>query len=252
MRKAHGRKGKTVDPSLKNQYRWYDGLTLRTIPPILALVIKMWMVSCRVVTVRGLEKEKAALARSGGGAVYVTWHQRISYHFHYLCARNLTVMISQSRDGEYAARLATWLGFRNVRGSSTRGGSTALKEMVTLIQGGEAGGMLADGPLGPPRVAKIGSVIIARNAGVPMIPILWGADRCWVLNSWDRFLMPKPYARIVVSCGDPIWVPQETDGEGLESYRRALEDSLNREARWCDEQFGPERPWRKENRASAA
>lgn len=231
--------------SVRSPFRWYDPLTLAIIPPMAALLIKAWMMSCRVVKEVGLEAEQAALARSGGGAVYVTWHQRISYHFQCLGAHGLTVMISRSRDGEYAARLASWLGFKNVRGSSTRGGSQALQEIVLKLNEGAIGGMLADGPRGPARVAKMGSVVMARDARVPLIPVLWGCDRCWILNSWDRFLVPKPFARIALYHGEPIWIPPQINGEGLEAFRRLLEDRMNQGARWCDEQFGPERPWRK-------
>jgi hypothetical protein len=157
----------------------------------------------------------------------------------------MTIMISQSRDGEYAARLADRLGFRGVRGSTTRGGFVALKELVALIKQGERVGMLADGPLGPARVAKIGTVIMAREAEAPILPIAWGADRCWVLNSWDRYLIPKPFARVAVYLAEPIWVPGSAKKKDLEFYRRRLEDELNQITRWCDEQFGAERPWRK-------
>ena len=203
------------------------------------------MLSCRVVKVEGLEKYKEALSQSGEKAVYVAWHQRVSYHFHYLGSLHAAVMISRSRDGEYAARTLAWLGFKNVRGSSTRGGSEALKQLVQRIRDGEIGGMVPDGPQGPARVAKMGSVIIGRDAEVPLVPVLWGADRCWVFNSWDRFLLPKPFARVAIFYAEPIWVPRSAKEENLEEYRRLLEDRLNRGTRWCDEQFGGERPWRK-------
>lgn len=203
------------------------------------------MLSCRIVTVKGEEKEKEAANRSGGGAVYAGWHQRMSYHFHYFGSRHVTMMISQSRDGEYAARAAQWLGFKNVRGSSTRGGKQALDELTQRVREGEIAGMLADGPLGPARIAKIGSVVMARDAEVPLIGVLWGADRCWVLNSWDRYLIPKPFARVAILYTEPMLIPPTASGEELESYRKVFEERMNQGARWCDEQFGPERPWRK-------
>ena len=233
-------------PPKPSPLRWYDPILLRVIPPIVALLIKFLMLSCRVIKVKGQEPEREAVARSGGRAVYATWHQRMPYHFHYFGTRHLTMMISRSRDGEYAARVAKWLGFRNVRGSSTRGGSKALKEITQRIREGELGGMLADGPQGPARVAKIGSVLMARDAQAPLIPVLWGADRCWVLNSWDRYLVPKPFARVVICHAEPIWVPHSVKGEELKTYRLLFEKSLNEAARWCDEHFGPERPWRKD------
>jgi lysophospholipid acyltransferase (LPLAT)-like uncharacterized protein len=215
------------------------------IPPLTALLIKLLMLSCRIVKVEGEEKEKEAVRRAGGGAVYVSWHQRMSYHLPHFGSSHVTTMISQSRDGEYAARIAKWLGLKTVRGSSTRGGLMALKELVKRIRNGEVGGMLADGPVGPARVAKIGALIIARDAEVPLIGVLWGADRCWVLNSWDRNLIPKPFSRVVFLYSEPIWIQRRARGEELEAYRKLLEERLNQGARWCDEQFGQERPWRK-------
>ena len=228
-------------------FRWYDALLLRVVPPLAALAIKLLMLSCRVVRIKGLEETREAVSRTNGGAVYATWHQRMSYHFHHFGSRHVTMMISASRDGEYAARVARWLGFRNVRGSSTRGGTLALREIIRRMREGEIGGMLADGPRGPARVAKIGSVIMARDAGVPLVPVLWGADRCWVFNSWDQYLVPKPFARVVVLYEEPIWIPQHAGGEALEPLRRLFEDRLNRGTRWCDQQFGVERPWKKQD-----
>jgi lysophospholipid acyltransferase (LPLAT)-like uncharacterized protein len=234
-----------LESETRNPFRWYDAIFLRIIPPLSAFLIKLLMITCRVVKVEGVDRDKKALNESGGKALYATWHQRMSYHFHHFGSRHVTMMISSSRDGEYAARTATWLGFKSVRGSSTRRGVKALKELVDKIGEGEIGGMLADGPQGPARVAKMGSVVIARDAEVPLIAVLWGADRCWIFNSWDRYLVPKPFARIAIFHAEPIWIPRTAKGDELEEYRRLLEDRLNEGTRWCDEQFGSERPWRK-------
>jgi len=229
----------------KSLLRWYDPLFLSILSPIIALAIKLLMLSCRVVKIEGEEEQREAVERSSGRAVYATWHQRMPYHFHFFGSRHLTIMISQSRDGEYGARIAQWGGFKNVRGSSTRGALRALKAIIDEIKAGEIGAMLADGPLGPPRVAKMGSVIIARETGSPLIPVLWGADRCWVLNSWDRYLIPKPFAKVVIHYAKPIWVPASATKDELEQYRKLFEQRLNDVTRLCDEYFGPERPWRK-------
>ena len=213
-----------------------------------ALLIKLLMISCRVEKTVGEKGAKQSIDRADGRAVYVTWHQRMSYNFHYFGSHHVTMMISQSRDGEYATRVAKWLGFKNVRGSSTRGGSMALKKLIQKVNEGETGGMLADGPLGPARVAKIGSVVMARDAQVPIIPVVWGADRCWTLNSWDRYLIPKPFTRLVLYYCEPILVPRSAQGEALEAFRMLLEERLNLGTLWCDEYFDAERPWRKINK----
>jgi lysophospholipid acyltransferase (LPLAT)-like uncharacterized protein len=234
-----------LESETRNPYRWYDSVFLSIIPPLSALMIKLLMITCRVVKVEGVDKENKALSQSGGKALYAAWHQRMSYHSHYFGSRHLTIMISRSRDGEYAARVAEWLGYKNVRGSSTRGGLGAFKELAKRMKNGEVGGMLADGPQGPARVAKMGSILLARNAEVPLIPVAWGADRCWMFNSWDRYMVPKPFARIAVFYGEAIGIPTGAKGEELEKYRQILQERLNEGARWCDEQFGVERPWRK-------
>jgi len=215
------------------------------IPPLVALLIKSCLLTCRIIKVEGGEREREALSRSPGGAIYAVWHQRMFYHFHYSGRRHGIILVSQSRDGEYGARVAQWLGFKTVRGSSTRGGFKAVRELMQKTRGGELVGMLADGPLGPARVLKLGSLFIARDARAPLMSILWGADRCWTLNSWDRYLIPKPFARIVLYHPEPMWIPPSAKGKELETYRRLFEERLNQGTRWCDAYFGAERPWRK-------
>ncbi|MBW1769439.1 MAG: lysophospholipid acyltransferase family protein [Deltaproteobacteria bacterium] len=229
----------------KSIFRWYDPFISRVGIPILSLIVRLLMFSCRLIRVEGRERAEEALARAGGKAVYATWHQRIPLHMLTLLHLDLTTMVSQSRDGEFAARLLYTIGLKGVRGSSTRGGSNALKELTQKIKEGTSGGMVVDGPLGPARVAKIGAVVMARNAQVPLVPLTWGVDRCWVINSWDRLIIPKPFARAVYLYEEPIWVPASADSEELERYRRLLEDKLNQGTSWCDEQLGEERPWRK-------
>ena len=232
----------------KTKIKWYDPILYYTVIPLIALLIKGILVSCRVVKIKGADLECRILEDSGGKAVYATWHQRIFFHARGLAGtgKDLTIMVSQSRDGEFAARLAKSFDVKTVRGSSTRGGTGALKELThMMVKTGTNGCMIVDGPVGPSRVAKIGAVVMARNARVPLIPRVWSADRCWVLNSWDRFIIPKPFAKIVYCHAEPIKVPISADGDELDNYRKLLEDRLNEATTWCDKQFGEEQPWRK-------
>ena len=230
----------------EKKLKCYDPIVFNTLFRVHTCLVKLLCFTYRLVRIEGLDLERDALERSGGKAVYCSWHQRLFYHPYYLSNRGVTVMVSQSRDGEYAARMINLLGIGDVRGSSARGGVGALKKLTQLVKDGVTnGGMVVDGPAGPARVAKMGAVAIARNAGAPLMPIMWGADRCWVLNSWDRFIIPKPFAKIIYCHSEPIWVPPSVEGHEFEKYRQQLEDKLNQAATWCDRQLGEEKPWRR-------
>jgi lysophospholipid acyltransferase (LPLAT)-like uncharacterized protein len=228
----------------KSPLRPYDRLLLVALPPLVALVIKVLTASCRVVRIYGLEREGEALTTSSN-VLYATWHQRMMYLAAFMKPRRLWILVSQSRDGTYGAETAKWLGFKTIRGSSSRGGVRALLRVSRLLKDGLPVGIFADGPRGPARTAKAGAVLLAAKAGVPLLPVMYGADRCWVLNSWDRYLIPKPFARIAIHIGKPIYVPRLTRREDIEVFRKRFEDEMNTAATWCDEQFGGERPWRK-------
>ena len=235
-----------MSKSPKQTSKWKDFYTFHILLPVLLSLVKILVFSYRLVKAEGLESEKEATQKSGGKVIYCSWHQRLIYHPYFLKKRGITVMVSQSRDGEFAARFINAFGLGDVRGSSTRGGLGALIKLTQKIRKKECnGGMVVDGPVGPARVAKMGAIMLAKKSKVPLIPITWGADRCWVLNSWDRFIVPKPFAKIVYSLGEPLWVPEDADEEKQENLRKQLEERLNNEAKWCDEQLGKELPWRK-------
>ena len=222
--------------------RWYDPLLLYTLPPVFALTIKLVNTSCKLLDVIGKKEAMEAVSMQNKGALYVSWHQRMFYSIHYLGHESLYIMISQSRDGEYAAKIASLLGFRNVRGSSTRNGTKALREQIKILKKGGKAGVLTDGPTGPPRLAKLGPVIMARNSHVPIIPVSCSYDKCWVLNSWDRYLIPKPFSRVVYCYGTPLFIPSNIRGEELESYRIKLEKELNHITDICDSFLGVKWP----------
>ncbi len=236
--------------SKKSSLRWYDHILLKTLVPVVSGLAKMLMATWREVRVEGKEEAEAAIEKAGGRAVLAGWHQRILHFGAHLRGKPLIAMVSQSRDGEYASALLRSFGFDVVRGSSTRGGSKALRELTHRVIQGAWAGMVVDGPMGPPRVAKLGAVVIAKNTEAPLVGVVWGADRCWVLNSWDRFIIPKPFARVAVKYTQPIFVPLSSDGSVLETYRAQLESALKEATLWCDELFGVKWPWRKETRKS--
>jgi lysophospholipid acyltransferase (LPLAT)-like uncharacterized protein len=228
--------------SNKSKYNWFDPFLFWILIPVFSIFVRLLFFSCRVVILEGAENEEVAIKMAAGKVIYASWHQRLFYQIHRLRKRKVTVMISQSRDGEYIARLVNWLGLKDVRGSSTRGGVDALKELTRKMKAGSNGGMIPDGPTGPPHEVKIGTIILARMTGALIVPISWSADRYWVFNSWDRFMIPKPFARISYCYGEPVIVPHSAKLPEMDDYRKLLESRLDYITNRCDAAFIEPRP----------
>lgn len=137
-------------------------------------------------------------------------------------------MTSQSFDGEYIARFIQRFGEGAARGSSTRGGSTALAEMVRLMGLGYPAAFTIDGPKGPRNVAKMGGVLLAMRTGKAILPFTITPRRYWKLKrSWDRGQVPLPFTRARVDIAPPIYVPPDADEQLLEAKRDELQRSLD-------------------------
>lgn len=172
------------------------------------------------------EKEAGAL-REHKSLIYASWHQRFFPGITLFSRRRpIAIMISRSRDGELMARIVDILGWRAVRGSSSRGGSSALRELNRLVRAGYKVGHIVDGPRGPFGVVKPGLVSMARATGVPVMPTAVSAEKAWSFNSWDRFMIPKPFSRILIRFAEPVLIPRELSREESEGMRLALEQKL--------------------------
>lgn len=159
--------------------------------------------------------------------VIAFWHDRILLTTYYWKGDDTAVMVSKSFDGEYMTRTAQRFGFGVVRGSSSRGGFSALVKMIKLTKQGIRMALTVDGPRGPRHEAKRGAIILARDAGVPVVPVLVEAGKAWILKSWDRTVIPKPFTRAAVFVGEPVFVPGDADQDTVEAKRRELERKLD-------------------------
>jgi lysophospholipid acyltransferase (LPLAT)-like uncharacterized protein len=178
---------------------------------------------CRLV---GMENEKRILD-DHGTVVYASWHQRFFPGITLFATRKpIAIMISQSRDGEMIARVVDILGWRSVRGSSSKGGFRALKELRRLTRKGYRVGHIVDGPQGPFGVVKPGLLTIAQFAGTPILPVIMSAEKRWVFNSWDRFMVPKPFSRVIIRFAPPITVPRRLDAGAFEALRQDVEKQI--------------------------
>jgi hypothetical protein len=135
-------------------------------------------------------------------------------------------LVSGSVDGEVPERIAKAWGAEVIRGSANQSGALALRDMQRMMKSGFSIVTTADGPRGPKYEFKMGAILMARIAGVAIIPIGCAADRAWYLNRWDNFMIPKPFARIVVAVGEPIPIPSDAPLDGLEPYRINVQQAV--------------------------
>jgi lysophospholipid acyltransferase (LPLAT)-like uncharacterized protein len=158
--------------------------------------------------------------------VFLLWHEVLLPLLWQHRNQGVAIVVSEARDGQYLADLATALGYRTVRGSSSRGGARALLGAVRELQAAGAVAFTPDGPRGPRRELKPGGVAAAQRAGAVIIPIHAEADRAWRLHSWDRFMIPKPLARVRITYGRTFEVGEGESGlaEGLARAARGLDE----------------------------
>jgi lysophospholipid acyltransferase (LPLAT)-like uncharacterized protein len=177
------------------------------------------------------------LAR-GGTLIGAFWHRALfpaAWRFRDLGA---VIPVSRSRDGDRIVAVLDRLGFGpSPRGSSSRGGAAALAGAIRSAREGRSIGVLCDGPRGPARRCKPGVLAIARATGLPLHPVAVAAHPALRFPSWDRTILPLPFARVVFAAGDPIEVPPETTAEELEALRERLERELERLQALADSQL---------------
>ena len=217
---------------------WYR-LSLRILPGLAAGLMRLWFSSCRL-RIHGSE-QMYRYAADGGKGIAAFWHYSFLYNFYYLRGHPAAVMVSSSRDGEYIARLAEKFGHTPVRGSSNRRGFRALREMLVELKKGSNAGIVADGSQGPARKAQAGCILMASSSGKPIYPMVWAASRHLTFKSWDRTVVPLPFATIVLHHGAAMQVPQDLSPDGIEVWRLKLEQELNRlyDAAWGELGKGP-------------
>ena len=155
--------------------------------------------------------------------IYFLWHRDLLILATQRIDSGAAVMVSSSKDGELIAGPLKYLGYKTVRGSSSRQGSSALKEMIRLSRSHTLA-ITPDGPKGPARSIHPGVFEIAVLGGVPVIAVACEAKREWVVNSWDRFRIPKPFTRIKVRYSQPFYLTSKDDIPSTESLIRAFID----------------------------
>ncbi len=165
---------------------------------------------------------------NNGRVIMALWHQRFfaGLDSPRRFKKTIGVMISRSRDGNFVANIAERLGWIPVRGSSSRGGKEALKKMTDSVIKNQIAGHIVDGPTGPPHVIKPGLISMAQQSGAAICPTYVFYENAWTFNSWDRFMVPKPFSRVVVRFGPLESISEKMDSEEFERIRRDIEQKM--------------------------
>jgi lysophospholipid acyltransferase (LPLAT)-like uncharacterized protein len=178
--------------------------------------------------VQGWENWEAA-TRDAQLPIYTFWHNRLFLAAYFWQKRGIVVMISQSMDGEYIARVLQRFGCGAARGSSTRGAVGAIVEMTRLMRAGCPTAFTIDGPKGPRYVAKMGGVLLAKKTGQPILPFSISVRHWEMKSTWDHLQIPVPFSQARVSIAPPIYVASETDDDVLETKLKQLQATLEKE-----------------------
>ncbi len=191
-------------------------LALAIVPPLAALLIRLLGMTLRY---QDMTAPYTPIGDSiPGPVVFAFWHRSLLACAHRFRNKGIAILISRSFDGELIARIVERLGFVAVRGSSSRGGAVGLRGMVEAYNAGHRCAITADGPRGPSQVAKPGTAQLAQLVGATWVGAFYAYPlRAWTLKSWDRFLIPKPFSRVL--CTFPAHVPPEQE---------AIQAALNR------------------------
>ena len=210
---------------------WWRRMLFAVAVPVGATLVQLAWATFRL-EIHGDEKVRELLA-AREPVVFAFWHEGLLIITRYMARLlddgfNITFLISPSVDGEFGVQMLARWGSKAVRGSARRSGAAALRGLNRAIrQDKTSPGVTLDGSKGPRRYCKPGAIMVARMAGVPLVPMACAASRGWRARTWDRHLIPKPASTAVIVVGEPYTVPKDMDDDALETHRSDLEARVN-------------------------
>ncbi len=207
----------------------------RQIPHLAALLIRTIRATMRIRYV--MPEEVSHLLEQRQPFVLTFWHGHLLMMVYARYRKPIMTMSSQHRDGELMVRTLRHFGASAARGSTTRGGTSALRKMLTAAREGYTLAITPDGPKGPRRIAQKGVVQIAQATGLPVVPVAFVVSRKKLLHSWDRFQIPHLFSRGIFVYADPIEVPRQLNDEESETLRVRIERVLNQISEESEQQF---------------
>lgn len=193
-------------------------------PPLAAFLIRFLGSSLRVTVVN--PEFEMELQRKKQSIIYAFWHGRMLLFAYAYQQSQIPIAISRSRDGELLSHILHRLGYRTIRGSSSRGGAAVFRALWEQVAAGSSVGLAPDGPRGPRYQVKKGIIALAQKTGAPILPMTNSTRGKIFLRSWDQFLLPFPLSQGVIIYGPPLYVPADADETIREQKRQALEQCL--------------------------
>lgn len=210
--------------------------------PLLRSILFLLNSSYRLQKIIGKDVADRIVADTSKAYVPCYWHQQ-----HVVCAylmRNwfrrgfrAAYIVSPSVDGEIVSRIVKSWGGEVIRGSAADTGALVLRDSQKLMKNGVSIVATSDGPLGPAFEFKAGTVLMASIGGAPMVPIAYAAERAWYMNTWDNFMIPKPFSRVVIAVGEPIEVPRRASKEDMEAIRVRMQSGIDGLIQECKDEL---------------
>lgn len=220
-----------AEKTVRRQMTLKRKLTYALLKPVLVLIVNFIWLSCRV-KVTGQETMDKVIAEHRP-VIPCYWHQQHLFCGWYMLQqikRGMKVgfLVSPSVDGEIPAKIVSSRGATVIRGSSTRTGAQALRDMYQIIvRDGVSPVTTSDGPTGPIFKFKPGAAMLSQMTAAPMLPIACAAKNAWYLKSWDRFMIPRPFTRVVVAVGETVSVSAGQSNKDLTAVQQQMEQAIN-------------------------
>ncbi len=217
-----------VAPDLSPRFSLGQRFVLASVPSVVSALVWLVGITWRFEVIAEDGVTPVVFGEKAGPEIYCFWHQCVLPCTIYFRRSGAVILISRSFDGELITRVLRMFGFGAVRGSSSRSGREGLLGLTKVIESGRTAIFTADGPRGPIYQTKLGPIKLAQLTGAPIGAFHLQPEKAWVIKSWDRFLVPRPFTRICVSWAAWTRVPADLPAQEFESKRLELNDALER------------------------
>jgi lysophospholipid acyltransferase (LPLAT)-like uncharacterized protein len=219
------------------RFTFAQRIVLAVVPRVMWALLRLVSLTWRFEVIAEEGVTPIVYGEKSPAKIFCFWHQCVLPCTVYFRHSRAVILISQSFDGELITRILMLFGFSAVRGSSSRGAREGLLGLAHVIESGRTAIFTADGPRGPIYQTKMGPIKLAQMTGAPVGSFHLEPEHAWVIGSWDRFLVPKPFTRICVSWAQWTHVPADLPSEEFEAKRQELNAAIERARQRSCEHF---------------